>query len=127
MDIFGIENAKIVCKVAKGELTVQEGLEQMEQTTVSTVAGLVAGAKGTAIGAQLGIVFGPAGVVIGGFLGGTVGYIAGSEFAKTVVKGVQKVREKAITIVKDTGNYIRESVKNTWESAKNIGRSLFSW
>lgn len=123
----GIENAKIVCKVATGELTVQEGMNQMEQTTVSTVAGLVAGAKGTAIGAQLGMVFGPVGVAIGGFLGGTVGYIAGSEVAKTVVKGVQKVREKAITIVKDTGNYIRESVKNTWESAKTVGRSLFSW
>ncbi|MEG2985531.1 MAG: hypothetical protein RR835_12580 [Peptostreptococcaceae bacterium] len=123
----GIENAKIACKVATGELTIQEGMEQMEQTTVSTVAGLAAGAKGTVIGAKIGMVFGPVGAAIGGFIGGTVGYMAGAEVAKTVVKGVQKVREKAKNIIKDTGNYIRESAQNAWQSAKSFGRSLFSW
>ncbi len=123
----GIENAKIVCKVATGELTIQEGMDQLEQTTVSTVAGLAAGAKGTVIGTQIGMVFGPAGATVGGFIGGTLGYMAGSEVAKTVVKGVQKVREKAKNIAKNTGNYIRESAQNAWESAKSFCRSLFSW
>lgn len=123
----GIENAKIGCKVATGELTIQEGMEQMEQTTVSTVAGLAAGAKGTVIGAQIGIIFGPGGVAVGGFIGGTVGYIAGSEVAKNIVKGVQKVREKAKDTIKDTGNFIRGNIQNAWESAKSFGRSLFSW
>lgn len=123
----GIENVKIVSKVVTGELTVQEGLDQMEQTTVSTVAGLAAGAKGTAIGAKIGTVFGPIGVVVGGFVGGTVGYMAGSEVAKTVVKGVQKVREKARNIVKDTTKNIVKSTQNAWESVKSFGRSLFSF
>ena len=35
-----IENVKIVGKMATGELTVKEGFEKMEQTTVATVAGI---------------------------------------------------------------------------------------
>lgn len=122
-----VENAKIAGKVATGELTVQEGLNKMEETTVSTVAGIAASAKGAAIGKTIGSVFGPVGTVVGGFVGGTVGYIAGSNVAKKVVQGVQKVREKAKEVVKDVYTNISSGVKNTWNSMKNLGRSLFSW
>lgn len=123
----GIEDAKVACKIATGELTVQEGIEQIEQTTVCTVAGLVSAAKGTAIGAKIGMVFGPVGTAIGGFAGGTVGYIAGSEVAKNLDKGSQKLREKSKTIVKNTYNYIRENTNNAWESTKNFARRLLPW
>lgn len=45
-----VENAKIVSKMATGDLTVKEGLEKMEQTTVATVAGIAASTKGAANG-----------------------------------------------------------------------------
>lgn len=122
-----IENVKVLGKVATGELTIKEGLDKMKQTTVATVAGIVAGAKGTAIGASIGSVLGPVGTVLGGFIGGTVGYIAGSKFAETSVKGVQKVREKARQIVKEVGSTIVSDAKSAWNSTKSFVRSIFSW
>ncbi len=122
-----IENVKVLGKVATGELTVKEGLDKMEQTTVATVAGIAAGAKGTAIGASIGSVLGPVGTVIGGFVGGTVGYIAGSKVAETAVKGVQKVREKAREVVKEVRSNFISGAKSAWNSAKSFARSVFSW
>lgn len=121
-----IENVKVLGKVATGELTVKEGLDKMEQTTISTVAGIAAGAKGTAIGASIGSVLGPAGTVVGGFIGGTVGYIAGSKVAETVVKGVQKVREKAREVVKEVGNSFVSGIKNVCSVASSGIKSVAS-
>lgn len=103
----GIEDAKIIGKMMKGEYGLKDGLEKLEQTTVSTAAGLVAGAKGTllgasaatAIGVALGLTLGPVGVVVGGFVGGTVGYMAGSKVGETIVKGYQKVKNAAGKVV----------------------------
>lgn len=122
-----IENVKVLGKVATGELTVKEGLDKMEQTTIATVAGIAAGAKGTAIGGSIGSVLGPVGTVIGGFVGGTVGYIAGSKVAETVVKGGQKAREKAREVVKKVGSTIVAGAKSAWNSAKSFTRSILSW
>lgn len=118
-----VENVKVAGKVATGELTVKEGLEKMEQTTVSTVAGLVAMGEGTAIGAAVGSVFGPVGTVIGGFVGGTVGYMAGSKVGETVVKGAQKVREGAKTIAKA----VISEAKNFASSVKSGIKSLLGF
>lgn len=115
-----VENVKVLGKVATGELTVKEGLNRMEQTTVATVAGIAGSAKGTAIGATIGTVFGPVGTVVGGFVGGTIGYIAGSKVAETVVKGVQRVREKAKEIVKEIGSSVVSVVGNAWNGVKNF-------
>lgn len=122
-----IENVKIFGKVATGEYTIQEGLDKMEQTTVSTVAGMVLAAKGAAIGGQIGMVLGPIGALVGGFVGGTVGYIAGSKVAEKVVKGVQKVREKSREIAKDIGNKISEGIQSIGNSMKNFATSLKVW
>lgn len=126
----GIENVKIVGKMATGELTLKEGLEKMEQTTVSTVAGIAASTKGAAIGATVGSVLGPVGSAVGGFVGGTVGYMAGSKVGETVVKGVQKLREKArkvmATVSRAVSNVI-DSVSNTISNFCSGVRSLFSW
>lgn len=113
-----VENVKIIGKMASGELTVKEGFQKMEQTTVSTVAGIVASAKGTAIGATIGSVFGPVGTVVGGFIGGTIGYMAGSKVGETVVKGAQKIREKAGEVVRS----IARTASNAVRSASNVVR-----
>lgn len=115
-----IENVKILGKMATGELSAKEGFEKMEQTTVATVAGIAASAKGAAIGAAVGTVFGPVGTAVGGFVGGTVGYMAGSKIGETVVKGAQKIREKA----KDTMRTVRTTVKSTVDNACDTIRSF---
>lgn len=122
-----IENVKVLGKVATGELTLKEGFDKMEQTTVATVAGIAAGVKGTSIGATIGTVFGPVGIVVGGFIGGTVGYIAGSKVAETAVRGVQKVREKAREVVKEVGSTIVSGAKSVLYGVKNLARGIFSW
>ncbi len=107
-----IENVKVLGKVATGELTAKEGLDAMEQTTASCVAGIAASTKGTIIGATIGSVLGPVGTAVGGFIGGTIGYMAGSKVAQTVVKGVQKVRDKAVEVVKSLGSAIVSGTKS---------------
>lgn len=103
-----IENVKVLGKVATGELTAKEGLDAMEQTTASCVAGIAASTKGAAIGATIGSVLGPVGTAVGG----TIGYMAGSKVAQTVVKGVQKVRDKAVEVVKSVGSAVVGGIKS---------------
>lgn len=97
-----VEDVKILGKVAIGEITLKEGVDKMQQTTIACVAGLATSAKGATIGATIGSVLGPVGTAVGGFVGGCVGYIAGSKVGETVVKGIQKVRNTAKSFVKST-------------------------
>jgi len=115
-----IEDVKIIGKMVTGELSVKEGIEKIEQTTVSTTAGLVAMGKGTAIGASLGAIFGPAGAAIGGFVGGTVGYMAGSKIGETVVKGVQKLRNGVRKVVETIGSGIKSTVDTVVSGVKSL-------
>lgn len=103
------ENVKVAGKIATGELTVREGLEEMEQTTVSAVAGIAAGTQGAEIGAAVGTLLGPAGTVVGGLVGGAIGYMAGSKVGEAVVKGVQKVRQAARDVVESVADAAREA------------------
>lgn len=114
-----VENVKVLGKVAKGELTAKEGVELMQQTTGSCVAGLAASAKGAAIGAKVGLVLGPVGAAVGGFIGGTVGYMAGSKVGQTVIKGVQTVKNKAVESIKSVGLTMASGVAS-------LGRGLAS-
>ncbi|MDY6397777.1 MAG: glycine zipper family protein [Treponema sp.] len=99
-----VENVKVAYKVSKGEYTVSEGIEKAAEVTVSTIAGLAAGAVGkkwgTAAGAKLGAMIGttcgPVGAAVGGFIGGAVGYMAGSAVGQAAAKGVSKLVHKGI-------------------------------
>lgn len=118
-----IENAKVLGKVVTGELTAKEGLDAMEQTTASCVAGIAASTKGAAIGATIGSVLGPVGTAVGGFIGGTIGYMAGSKVAQTVVKGVQKLRDKAVEVAESVR---RAMVSGVGSLARGVA-SLFGF
>lgn len=120
-----IENIKVIGKMATGELTAKEGLEKMEQVTVSAVAGIVAGAKGAAIGAQVGVVFGPVGATVGGFVGGMVGYMAGSKVGEVIVKGKQKIQEKAREIVKTIEGAVRSGISSFCQEMKSGLRAIW--
>lgn len=119
-----IEDAKIIGKMAAGELSGKEGIEKLEQTTVAAVAGLAAMGEGAAIGATAGIIFGPVGAAVGGFVGGTVGYMAGSKIGETVVKGAQKLRDDAFKVVKTIGNNIISSISMAADHVKNFCSGL---
>ncbi len=101
-----VENAKIAYKIATGELTITEGSEKMEQTTVATVSGIACAAKGAIMGAYIGMVLGPIGTAVGSFVGGSIAYMAGSKIGEAVVKGMQKVRGEVREIFQSTGKTI---------------------
>lgn len=115
-----IEDAKVAGKMMSGELSLREGVDKMEQTTVATAAGLVTMGKGAAIGAEAGIIFGPVGTAIGGFVGGTIGYMAGSKVGETITKGVQKLRDGAIKVAKTISSSVKSTVSTFVSGVKRL-------
>ena len=122
-----IEDVKVLGKMATGELTMKEGIEKLEQTTVSTAAGLVAMGKGAAVGAAMGTVFGPVGTAVGGFIGGTVGYMAGSKVGEAVVKCAQKVRDGAKKVAKTVVSGVKSVASSVASGVKSFCRGVASF
>ena len=117
-----IENAKILYKIGKGEITPELGLAKMEEVTFSTAAGLLvatAVTKGAAIGAAWGTVFGPIGQSIGAAVGGFIGYMGGTIIGQKVVEGSRVVKSKATSVVKSVAN-------KAYETAGRIGQGIKS-
>lgn len=98
-----IEDAKIFLKVAKGEMTLAEGMDNIAKTTVSMSYGLL----GAEIGAASMLWIPVVGPVIGGLAGGMVGYMAGSELGNLVYEGAKKI-----------GNAVKNTVSKAWEGIK---------
>ena len=98
--------------MASGELTFKEGVDKMEQVTVSTIAGLASSAQSASIGATIGTVFGPVGAAVGGFVGGAVGFMAGSKVGESTVKVCQKIRNRVTEMTKSIAESF-EGVMNT--------------
>lgn len=107
-----IEDVKVVGKMASGELTFKEGVDKIEQVTVSTIAGLASSAQSASIGATIGTVFGPVGAAVGGFVGGAVGFMAGSKVGESTVKVCQKIRNRVTEMTKSIAESF-EGVMNT--------------
>lgn len=109
----GIENIKILSKVATGELTMSQGLERMGRTTTSMVYGIGWSGAGAAIGATALSWVPVVGPIAGGLLGGMVGYMAGSKFGSAVYNGLRAV-----------GRGVKNVVKSAWSGIKSFGRSF---
>jgi len=118
----GVEDAKVVQKIATGELTLKEGTTEIQTTTVSAVAGLAASVKGTEVGAAIGTVLGPVGAAVGGFVGGTVGYMAGSKVGKAVSQGAHAVRRATAKGIQKLG----EGIKDTFHAFNNFMKNGLS-
>lgn len=86
MVYVGLQNAKVLYKIGSGELSVSEGLVEMQRTTLSAVGGLIGAGKGAMIGAS----FGP----VGAFVGGVIGGIAGSTIGDMISHGLNKIRPR---------------------------------
>lgn len=115
----GVENVKILGKMATGELSGKEGIEQMEQTTVSAVAGIAASTG------LLTLIPGVGPVV--GLVCGTLAYMAGSTIGQAVVKKAQEIRDKVVNKVKKIGARIDEIVTNVSDKVSNVFDSILSW
>lgn len=109
---IGIENSKILYKLAKGEITGAEALDQAGNATCSLVGGLAGGTKGASIGAVLGTVLGPVGTVIGGVAGGVVGGIAGSSVGEAIYEGGKKIVSTVVDTVKSVSSAITSGVSS---------------
>lgn len=108
-----VENTKTAYRVGTGELTVIEGVEEVEKTAVSSAAGLVASAVVEDIGFVIGFMCGGSvGAVIGGTAGKLLGFMAGSAIGQAVVKGAQKIRRKVVDGVKSLAKKIGNGIKN---------------
>ena len=118
------ENLKIVSKVISGELTDKEATEKIEQTTVSTVAGVFSMAKGAEIGTIIGGFMGPVGAAVGGFIGGTVGYITGSTLGEKGVKRIQKFRNSVKQKAETLASNIKSGLSNLAEKGLYMVASL---
>lgn len=110
-----IENIKILAKVAIGEISMMQAMDQMGRTSVSMVYSLGWGATGMAIGVTALSWIPIVGPVVGGLIGGLVGGIAGSKFGSTVYNGLKTV-----------GKGIVSACKSGWNKIKSVG-SRVKW
>lgn len=109
----GIEDAKIMAKVAKGEMTLTEGMDNIGKTTVSMTCGFASVAKGAAIGVKALSWVPVVGPAIGGAVGGMIGYMAGSKVGQVIHEGAKKVR-----------NCIKSGFEKAKSKIKKFGRIL---
>ena len=138
----GVENLKVLTKVATGDLTPREGADKMADVTASTVGGLVSmkfatkwGKKGGEILGMIvgGVFVGGAGAsigkkigaVAGGFIAGSVAYMAGSKTGHAVYSAAKKVVASAATTVKQVAKNIISSAKNLIANAKAKAKQIF--
>jgi hypothetical protein len=105
----GMENAKVLFKLGKGEITAVEALDAMGNATCCTLGGLAGGAAAVAVFSS----------PIGVFVGAVVGGMAGSAIGEAVYKGVKVIGKTAV-----------QTVELTWkamtETANAVSRALNS-
>lgn len=88
-----VENVKTMRQICIGELGLMEGIERIEQTTISTTAGVLESMREASIGGAIGMMLGPIGAIAGSIAGGAIGYMAGSAGGEAVAAAWKKVRE----------------------------------
>lgn len=108
-----IENIKILAKVATGELTMTQALDQMGRTSVSMVYSLGWGTVGMSIGVVALSWIPIVGPVVGGLVGGIVGSMAGSKFGSAVYNGIKAVGRGALNVC-----------KSVWGKMKSFGNKV---
>ena len=120
----GLENIKILYRLSRGELSAEEALDAMGETTAAAICGLMGAAEGAAIGASIGIVFGPIGIGVGGFVGGVVGGIVGGEVGSAIYEATVAVAKVAVKRLKRIGSTIGRGLVSLGEGLEVIGRNL---
>lgn len=111
-----VENVKILSKVAAGEITMTQALEQMGRTSVAMIYGIGWGSVGSVIGAAALSWIPIAGPWVGGVVGGMLGYMAGSKFGESIYEGIKTVAKGAVNVCKSCWNTIKAAGKRIRES-----------
>lgn len=126
----GIENVKILTKIASGDLSLTKGIDQMGRVTTSMVGGLWGMAKGAAIGAKMTAwipVVGAPLAVATGFIGGMVGYFGGSKLGDTVYNVGKKVAGAAKSVAKAAVSGIKSAGRAISSGIKSVTRTVASF
>lgn len=110
MAYVAVEDIKILHKVAKGDMTVSEGLDSIARTTMSVAVGLGWATKGAAIGAAVLSFIPIAGPLVGGLVGGTIGYMAGSGVGQAIYNGAKKLGKAVKSGIKKAGRAIKSGL-----------------
>ena len=129
-----VENVKVAYKVAKGEMTVMQGVDAMGRATCAGIGAFIGGNDGFFIGGILGyacLMSNPIGLAIGAITGTVIGAAAGAKIAsvvytgaKAVVKGVAKV---VGGVAKAVCTGVKGVVSSVCSSAKSAWNALTSW
>lgn len=122
----GLQNAKVLYKFGKGELTGEEALDAIGNTTVTTTMAIAGATQGASLGATIGTVFGPVGTVIGGFVGGVAGGIAAGQIGEIVYQAGKSVAKTAIRAAAYVAESAGRAVESIGRGISNFASSLFS-
>ncbi|MEQ1726580.1 MAG: hypothetical protein HOP24_02815 [Sideroxydans sp.] len=112
MVYLAMENAKVLAKLAKGELTGVEAMDAIGKTTTSLAVSLAAAVEGGMLGAAYGSVFGPVGTFAGGLIGGIVGGIAGGKVGEYIYEGGKSIVKSAVSMVSSVASTVYDGVKS---------------
>lgn len=126
----GVENAKVIMKVASGEVSVTKGLDQMGRVTISTLGSLACMKKGAKFGKKIGAMFpviGPTTAVLGEFIGGMIGYAAGSKIGETIYNTGKKLADAAKTIAKPVVDGLKAVGEAAVNRVKAVGRKVLDF
>ena len=122
----GLQNAKVLYKFGKGELTGEEAVDAIGNTTVTTTMAIAGATKGASLGAAIGTVFGPVGTAIGGFVGGVAGGIAGGQIGEVVYEAGKSVARTATRLAVAVLEGAGRAVESVGNGLRNLASSLFS-
>ena len=126
----GIENVKILYKIANGELSITKGLDQIGRVTTSMAGGMWGAAKGAIFGAKLTSwipLIGAPLAVATGFIGGMIGYFGGSKIGDTIYSIGAKVAGAAKNMAKTALNGLASASKAIGSGIKSFGKSVASF
>lgn len=124
-----IENAKVLWKVANGEMTATQGADAMGRVTCSSFGSTFGAFKGGATGAAIAAfatVTNPIGLAVAGIAGMIAGGMAGSVVGEKVYDAVKTVGKAAKTLAKKAIDYVVEDTERRLNEAGEAWRSLRS-
>lgn len=116
---WGVEGAKCIGRVIKGDISISEGLEHMKRATVSVAANLIHHGLGAQIFKAIPVV----GIPISMAVTKVLGSISPQKIQEKLYEGVSAVAE----VAKDVAKGIVSTVKSVATGIKNFIANLFDW
>lgn len=116
---WGVEGAKCIGRVIRGDMSISEGLEHMKRVTVSAAANLIHHGVGAQIFKMIPVV----GVPISMAVTKVLGSISPRKIQEKLHEGIKAVG----SVARDVARGIVSTVKSVATGIKNFVSSLFDW